>query len=36
MSIKQVESGEFVCYGIVYIAQTNIKTALIPIGYVAL
>ena len=33
MSIKEVKRGEFVSYGISYLAQTNIKTALIPIGY---
>jgi alanine racemase len=33
MSIKEVKSGEFVSYGISYLAQTVIKTALIPIGY---
>ncbi len=33
MSIKEVKCGEFVSYGISYLAQTNMKTALIPIGY---
>ncbi|PKQ63827.1 alanine racemase [Labilibaculum filiforme] len=33
MSIKEVKCGEFVSYGISYLAQSNIKTALIPIGY---
>lgn len=33
MSVKEVKSGEFVSYGISYLAQTTIKTALIPIGY---
>ena len=33
MSIKEVKCGEFVSYGISYLAQTDIKTALIPIGY---
>ncbi|RZT97365.1 alanine racemase [Ancylomarina subtilis] len=33
MSIKEVKCGEFVSYGLSYLAQTNIKTALIPIGY---
>lgn len=33
MTIKEVKSGEFVSYGISYLAQTTIKTALIPIGY---
>ena len=33
MSIKQIRSGEFVGYGISYLAQTNITTALVPVGY---
>ncbi len=33
MSIKEIKSGEFVSYGISYLAQTDIKTALIPVGY---
>ncbi|MGV8964620.1 MAG: alanine racemase [Candidatus Saccharimonadaceae bacterium] len=33
MSVKEIKSGEFVSYGISYQAQTNIKTALIPVGY---
>jgi len=33
MSIKDVKCGEFVSYGLSYLAQTNIRTALIPIGY---
>lgn len=33
MSIKEVKCGEFVSYGNSYLAQTNIVTALIPIGY---
>ena len=33
MAVKEVKSGEFVSYGISYLAQTTIKTALIPIGY---
>lgn len=33
MSIKEVKCGEFVSYGISYLAQTNMKTALIPVGY---
>ena len=33
MSIKEVKCGEFVSYGISYLAQTDILTALIPIGY---
>lgn len=33
MSIKSVQTGEFIGYGISYLAQSNIKTALIPVGY---
>jgi alanine racemase len=33
MAIKKVKSGEFVGYGISYLAQSNITTALVPIGY---
>ena len=33
MAIKKVKSGEFIGYGISYLAQTDIMTALIPIGY---
>jgi alanine racemase len=33
MSVKEVKTGEFVGYGISYLAQTNIKTALVPVGY---
>lgn len=33
MSVKEIKRGEFVSYGISYLAQTDIKTALIPIGY---
>ena len=33
MAIKEVKCGEFISYGISYLAQTNVKTALIPIGY---
>lgn len=33
MSIKEVKCGEFVSYGISYLAQSDMKTALIPIGY---
>ncbi len=33
MSIKEVKTGEFIGYGISYLAQTDMKTALIPIGY---
>lgn len=33
MDIKEIKTGEFVSYGTSYLAQTDIKTALIPIGY---
>lgn len=33
MAIKEVKSGEFVGYGISYLAQKDITTALVPIGY---
>ena len=33
MSVKEVKSGEFIGYGISYLAQTKITTALIPVGY---
>lgn len=33
MAIKEVKTGEFIGYGISYLAQTNIKTALVPVGY---
>jgi len=33
MAIKKVKSGEFIGYGISYLAQTNITTALVPVGY---
>lgn len=33
MAIKEIKRGEFISYGISYLAQTDIKTALIPIGY---
>ncbi len=33
MAIKEVKTGEFVSYGISYLAQSDIKTALIPVGY---
>jgi alanine racemase len=33
MAIKKVKSGEFIGYGISYLAQTDITTALIPVGY---
>ena len=33
MSIKGVRTGEFIGYGIYFLAQSDIRTALIPIGY---
>lgn len=33
MAIKEVKCGEFVSYGISYLAQKNVITALIPVGY---
>ena len=33
MSIKKVKRGEFIGYGISYLAQTDITTALVPVGY---
>ncbi len=33
MGIKKVKSGEFIGYGISFLAQTDITTALIPVGY---
>ena len=33
MAIKKVKSGEFVGYGISYLAQSDIVTALVPVGY---
>lgn len=33
MSIKEVKKGEFVGYGISFLAQSDMKTALIPVGY---
>ena len=33
MSLKQVESGEFIGYGNVYLAGRNMKIATVPIGY---
>jgi alanine racemase len=33
MAIKKVKSGQFVGYGISYLAQTDITTALVPVGY---
>lgn len=33
MSIKHVKCGEFIGYGISYLAQTDTITALVPVGY---
>jgi alanine racemase len=33
MSVKEVRTGEFIGYGIYFLAQSDIRTALIPIGY---
>jgi alanine racemase len=33
MSVKDVKAGEFVGYGTSYLANTDLKTALIPVGY---
>lgn len=33
MSIKAVNEGEFIGYGLSYLAQRSMKTALVPIGY---
>jgi alanine racemase len=33
MSINTVKTGEFIGYGISFLAQSDIKTAVIPIGY---
>lgn len=33
MAIKKIKTGEFVGYGISFLAQSDIKTALIPLGY---
>jgi alanine racemase len=33
MAIKKVKSGSFVGYGISYLAQSDITTALVPVGY---
>ena len=33
MSIQEVKTGEFIGYGISFLAQSEMKTALIPIGY---
>ncbi len=33
MAVKKVKTGEFVNYGISYLAQSDIVTAVIPVGY---
>lgn len=33
MAIKKVKTGEFIGYGISYLAQSDITTALVPVGY---
>jgi len=33
MSLKEVKTGEYIGYGISFLAQTDMVTALIPIGY---
>ncbi|MFA9371519.1 MAG: alanine racemase [Labilibaculum antarcticum] len=33
MAVKEIKRGEFIGYGISYLAQSNIKTALVPVGY---
>ncbi len=33
MAIKEIKTGEFVGYGVSYLAQQDLKTALIPVGY---
>ncbi|MCK5169166.1 MAG: hypothetical protein KAQ75_04730, partial [Bacteroidales bacterium] len=33
MSLKKVKTGEFISYGTSYLAQKDMKIALIPIGY---
>ena len=33
MSIKDVKPGEFIGYGMSFLAQSNIKVALVPVGY---
>ena len=33
MSIKEIKTGEFIGYGTSFLAQSDIKAALIPIGY---
>lgn len=33
MSIKEVKTGEFIGYGISFLAQNDLKIALVPVGY---
>jgi alanine racemase len=33
MALKKVKCGEFIGYGISYLAQSDITTALVPVGY---
>ena len=33
MSVKDIRTGDFVGYGISFLAQSDIKTALVPVGY---
>ncbi|MBE0651341.1 MAG: alanine racemase [Bacteroidales bacterium] len=33
MAVKEIKTGEFIGYGITYQAQTDMRTALIPVGY---
>ena len=33
MSIKEVDSGDFVGYGTSYMANKKVKIAIIPVGY---
>lgn len=33
MAIKKVKTGEFIGYGISYLAQNDITTAIVPVGY---
>lgn len=33
MSVKEIRTGEYVGYGVSFLAQHNMKTALVPVGY---
>jgi len=33
MSVKEVEMGEFIGYGTTYLAQSDMKIAIVPVGY---